>query len=304
MQKQKVVKLIIVILILSFFNAVSADIHAQYIESPNIGTLKLIPAGAFKTAKNTGTIMSVSAFFMAEKEVTLNQFASIMGVDAPTNDNLPVDNVSWYAAVVFCNKLSIREGLEPVYSVKGETNPDLWGDIPKEPDDRWNNIVYNTAADGYRLPTEAEWMWAAMAADTNVPIIDQKTKKRGTNIGGYNKLFAGYNWTNSIDKYAWIRSNSRESSHPVGTKKPNELGLYDMSGNAAEWCWDWFDALPIYGDLSNYIGPDSNKGRIFAERVVKGGSWMDYPEAAQLSKRKSVRPEKSSAGIRVVRRKL
>ncbi len=304
MQEQKVVKLIIFFLILSFFNAVSADIHAQYIESPNIGNLKLIPAGVFKADKNTTTTMAVSVFYIATKEVTRSQYAVVMGIDQPNDGDLPVDDVSWYSAVVFCNKLSMSEGLTPVYSIKGERDPALWGESPLEPDDRWNSIVYNTSADGYRLPTEAEWMWAAMGADTNVPVIDEKTKKRGTNIGGYNKLFAGYNWMNSIDAYAWIRTNSRNTIHPVGTKTPNELGLYDMSGNAPEWCWDWFDTLPLYGKLSNYIGPDDNKGRIFSERVIKGGSWQDYDDEVQLSTRKSVRPEKPMGGLRVVRRKM
>lgn len=280
------------------------QVKAQKFESPIIGRFKLIPTGEFKVDKNSATIMSVSSFFMAEKEVTREQYAAVMGLESPSDGDLPVDDISWYSAVVFCNKLSMSDGLTPVYSIKGDTDPVFWGDIPSEPDDRWNSIVFNTAANGYRLPTEAEWMWAAMGADTNVPVVEEKTKKRGTNIGGYNKLFAGYNWTNSIDNYAWIRSNARDTAHPVGTKTPNELGIYDMSGNAAEWCWDWYDTLPIYGNLSNYIGPDDNKGRLFSERVVKGGSWQDYAEGAKLTKRTSIRPEKPSAGIRVVRRKM
>jgi formylglycine-generating enzyme required for sulfatase activity len=120
---------------------------------------------------------------------------------------------------------------------------------------------------GYRLPTEMEWMWAAMGAD----------KTSQPNTTGYSKAFAGSSGSNSIDDYAWYRTetNGSDRTHEVGTKTANELGLQDMSGNVWEWCWDWFDGtsgssgtVAGTGTLTDYTGAASG-----SSRVRRGGSW-------------------------------
>ncbi len=162
--------------------------------------------------------IKVNPFYIGKYEVTQEQWKTVIGTDyfEFTGDNLPADNVYWNEAVSFCNVLSQWDGLTPCYSIKN------------------NEFVCNWNADGYRLPTEAEWEFAA---------------RGGINSKGY-----AYSGSDNLDEVAWYLGNSERQSHPVGTKKANELGIYDMSGNVWEWCWDWYD----YNKKS---------------RVIKGGSW-------------------------------
>ena len=103
-----------------------------------------------------------------------------------------------------------------------------YGSIPTASDADWNAATADWDADGYRLPTEMEWMWAAMGADQDA---QPGAMQDGVNVSGYDKDFAGDDGSNSIDDYAWYDDNSSSTTHPVGTKLPNELGLHDMSGN-------------------------------------------------------------------------
>ncbi|MBN2722661.1 MAG: SUMF1/EgtB/PvdO family nonheme iron enzyme, partial [Deltaproteobacteria bacterium] len=118
---------------------------------------------------------------------------------------------------------------------------------------------------------------------------------------GYMKLFAGSNGSNVIDNYAWYQDNSENIFHPVGTKLPNELGLYDMSGNVMEWCWDWFDWTGPYpsGFITDYTGATSG-----TERVQHGGSALNVVTYATVSYQSHNLPKNnnSNVGFRVVRR--
>ena len=178
-------------------------------------------------------------FFISKFEVTQAEYREIMGTNPSVKetgigDDHPVNGVSWYDAVEFCNKLSIKEGLKPCY--KG----------------RAQSIQCDFSANGYRLPTEAEWEYAA----------------RG---GRISKGFP-YAGSEDIDNVGWYMENAGLKCHPVGEKQPNELGIYDMSGNVWEWCWDWHASFPA-GAVADPTGPSAG-----STRVCRGGCFFDKPD--------------------------
>lgn len=152
-------------------------------------------------------------------EVTQELYEVFMGENPSKfkGANNPVECVSWYDAIYFCNKLSVAKGYEPVYSVNGNTNVKTWNYTPHKGNSISGAITQNTSANGYRLPTVEEWQYAAK--------------------GGEDYTYAG---SNEIDEVAWYEGNSNDKTHPVAQKKANGYGLYDMSGNVHEWCWDSF----------------------------------------------------------------
>ncbi|RPI04657.1 MAG: hypothetical protein EHM64_09290 [Ignavibacteriae bacterium] len=175
--------------------------------------------------------------------------------------NNPVTNVSWYDVVKWCNARSEKDGLSPVYYTDG-TGSTVYkiGQI----DINTDAVMWN--ANGYRLPTETEWEFAA---------------RGGTNSQGYT-----YSGSNTIDNVAWYISNSGRTSHTIGTKSANELGIYDMSGNAWEWCWDWYDngsgAYPS-GSTTDPKGPSTTQ----SYRLVRGGSFDNYENYCRVDSRNS-----------------
>jgi formylglycine-generating enzyme required for sulfatase activity len=240
---------------------------------------KAVPAGAFQRENNSGSISIVSGFRMGEREVTQAEWNKVMPfVRGTEGDDFPANKVSWYEAVVFCNKLSILEEKTPVYAVNNNTDPEKWGNIPDLSDGSSWYVSSRWDANGYRLPTEMEWHWAAMGADSQL--------LGKTNTAGYNYAFAGYTPDALLDESAWYVDNSGGKIHEAAGKKPNELGLYDMSGNVMEWCWDWVSGnyqkgYSLPGRQNNYRGGDNNTGN----KMRRGGSYLSGETALYLNYR-------------------
>jgi serine/threonine protein kinase len=186
------------------------------------------------TQKEYEEIMRNNPSYFKEEKVIKTGFLKIASkVERLTVPEKPVERVSWYDAVEFCNKKSIKEGLTPCYSGSSK------------------NIECDFTANGYRLPTEAEWEYAAR--------------------GGNKSRSYKYSGSDNIEDVAWYYGNSGDITHPVGTKQPNELGIYDMSGNVWEWCNDWYDAN--YYEKSSKNNPKGPDRSIY--HVLRGGCFPD-----------------------------
>ncbi|MEA2064632.1 MAG: SUMF1/EgtB/PvdO family nonheme iron enzyme, partial [Gemmatimonadota bacterium] len=208
-------------------------------------------------------MVHVDSFWMSTCEVTQKQYESVMMTNPSrikVGFGLPVEQVLWYGAVVFCNKLSSASGLAKCYDLKS-----------------WE---CNFDANGFRLPTEAEWTYAACA--------------------GTKTYFSTGDDPGGLERTAWYKANSGKSPHPVGRKEPNAWGLYDMHGNVWEWCNDWFQKR-YYRDspFRNPYGP--GEGTL---RVVRGGGYTSDPAYCRSNSRAYCDPgrRRPDLGFRVVRR--
>ncbi len=224
-----------------------------------------VEGGEFRNTNSNfyGKNVTVSSFYLGKYEVTQREWTEIMGSNPSTfaGDDLPVHMVNWYDAIEFCNRRSLREGLEPVYVIDRETkDPHNASELD---DVRWV-VTFNPKANGYRLPTEAEWEYAASGGQASESFIYS-----GSN--DFNEI--GWYWQNSGDDFldgGWnwplIEANNNRPQ-VVGQKKPNELGLYDMSGNVREWVWDW--GGDIQRGVTDPAGPTGGEYRVW-----KGGGWF------------------------------
>lgn len=230
--------------------------------------------------------VTLSDFYMSRTEVTQLEWSQYMPPTLYTwgeGDNFPVYNVSWYETLIYCNKRSIAEGLTPCYTIRSTTDPEAWGDIPTYYDTIWDNPICNWDATGYRLPTEAEWEFAAR--------------------GGINWIddyrYSGCHETLDLSNYAWYSSNSNNLTHPTVSKLPNQLGIYDMSGNEWEWCWDWAGTYPGESQI-NPTGPISG-----TRRILRGGYFGLYVTECRVAYRYDFLPyanDSKGTCFRVVRR--
>lgn len=212
---------------------------------------------------NLDTVHSVilNSFSISKYEITQELWESVTGNNPSQfkGRKNPVEKVSWYDCIRFCNALSCKEGLEECYNIRNDS------------------VYFLSGRSGYRLPTEAEWEFAS---------------RGGLKSKGYE-----YSGSDSIDVVAWYVDNSDNQPKPVGKKKRNELGLYDMSGNVWEWCWDWYD---VYTKESqdNPLGPP-----LGSDKVNRGGSYYSVKTSCRSFNRNCTNPSLryEYIGVRLVR---
>ncbi|HUT04536.1 MAG TPA: formylglycine-generating enzyme family protein [bacterium] len=189
--------------------------------------------------------VNISAFQMSETEVTQKQFEDVMGWNDSyfSGDDHPVERVTWFDCVSFCNELSEADGYTKCYTI---SNIGYDGDHITSAE-----VTCNFGANGYRLPTEAEWEYACRAGTTT-------------------RFYTGDS-DPDLRRAGWYFNNSGQTTHPVGEKERNAWGLYDMHGNVWEWCWDWYSSR-YYGTRPD---PDSDPtgASSGAVRVLRGGGW-------------------------------
>jgi formylglycine-generating enzyme required for sulfatase activity len=211
--------------------------------------------------------LTISDFYISKYEVSQQEWVEVMDTNPSEmiGDNLPVEMVSWYDCIEYCNRRSKKEGLEPYYKIdKDQKDPNNLNDSDEI---KWT-VTIMKKANGYRLPTEAEWEYAAGGGQES---------KSYTYSGSDDIDEVAWYWRNSGDEYLtgeWFWQTIEENNNRtqvIGTKKPNELGLYDMSGNVREWCWDW------YTDVV-----DSASGAV---RVWRGGGWLGDAKACEATYR-------------------
>ena len=246
------------------------------------GTEKWTPESGIFISRRA---FKIGSFYMSDHELTLGEYKAVMGSDTSTvyaydkdGNKLTGDDVKnnpcsirWYDALVYCNTRSIKEGLTPCYAIGGKTNPSEWGEVPTSEDDTWDAAICDFTAVGYRLPTEIEWEWAAR--------------------GGESYKYAG---SDNVDEVAWYKGNV--AGYPYGTrevmsKKANGYGLYDMSGNVAEWCWD--NRFGIYPETPT-AGPK------IGSRCVRGGHYQSSDDCLSVAYRDGSDPDVKN-GVRLVR---
>jgi formylglycine-generating enzyme required for sulfatase activity len=270
-------------------NTYKVDLSELVGSDPPPDNMVFIPGGTFQMGDQFGDgfdrekpvhSVALSDFYLSRTELTNREYAeflSVMGnqeqggtewyeiessragisgsdrsfVPKSGQDDHPVLEVSWYGAVAYCNWLSGEHGLTPVYRISGTT------------------VTPNWSANGYRLPTEAEWEYAARSGG-------KKEKWAGTSTEGELTQFANYSG----------KEDGYERTAPVGMLRANNLGLADMSGNVWEWCWDWYDS-DYYGKSpsNNPKGPDTG-----SNRVIRGGSWNSHPVNCRAANRGSSSP--------------
>jgi formylglycine-generating enzyme len=268
------------------FSAYSAVLEIQMHSGDP--SMVVVTGGTFQMGGTVGASdempvhsVTIASFYMDKTEITYEKWMDVRdwGLthgydDLPTGSNgsnsggsnNPVTDINWYDILKWCNARSEMDRLTPVYCMDNTlSNSYRTGRLDLASD------AVKWTANGYRLPTEAEWEFAAQG---------------GTKSQGYK-----YSGSNTIDDVAWYFDNSGVNTHPVATKAPNELGLYDMSGNVWEWCWDWYG---FYTD-SPQTDPKGPTSGTF--RVTRGGSFTYTAAGCRLANRDLNYPSHRNAVI-------
>jgi len=231
--------------------------------------------------------ITLSSFSMSKYQVTQAQYQEVMGTNpsyfngtagreadsGEVQSRRPIERVTWYDAIEFCNKLSVKEELTPVYTIEGRSPPSGYPIISA-------TVTPNWSANGYRLPTEAQWEYACRAGSTTQWHFGDVEGTDNTGLRGY----------------AWYTVNSNSKTHEVGKKLPNAFGLYDMHGNVWEWCWDWLGTYDAE-DTTNPLGASSS-----TQRVIRGGSLNSIAMNSRSAHRFAGLPDTNDGdrGFRVV----
>jgi len=250
-----------------------------------------IPPGSFtmgspesEPGRSTGetehTVTLTHPFEIMQTEVTQEQFEALMGYNpshhVSCGGDCPVEQVTWHEAAAFANALSMSGGYPACYTCTGSGSG-----LTCEP-----GASFATPYDcpGYRLPTEAEWEYAARAGTTEATYNGTSTLMDCVSPNGV------------LDPIAWFCGNSSSTTHEVGALTPNDWDLFDMIGSVWEWCHDWYDTYP--GTVSNPWGPATGTAR-----SKRGGSWFDYAELNRAAARNNYVPSATyyNIGMRIAR---
>lgn len=259
-----------------------------------------VPAGRFlmgsplrEEGRSAGEVrhaVRISAFWLARFPVTQEAWEAVMDVNPSSfrgDPQLPVEGVTWYSAIAYCNLRSLKEGLVPCYRYEGSgTDPRRW---PAG----WNRANHDRircdwTANGYRLPTEAEWEYVCRAGTSTATAFGDRLTSRQANFNGQEPYGTREKGPNL------------QRTTPVGSYPPNAWGLYDMHGNIAEWCWDGFAPYPT----TPQTDPRGPSGLV-PHRVHRGGSWfnhgVDVRSAARSSDTPHFRLDMQPGGFRLAR---
>ncbi|MFP4465416.1 MAG: formylglycine-generating enzyme family protein [Candidatus Goldiibacteriota bacterium] len=290
----------------------TAEAQQTAVAELSYNSLVSVPGGTFtQTDGNESFSHTISSFKMGQYEVTYELWYAVyqwaisngytfanagqegndgtIGAEPTGAKYEPVTYINWRDAIVWCNAYSEMTGLSPVYcSDSGFTTPikdstdGSYGSSINTTEGSFDNPYVNWGANGYRLPTEGEWQYAASYIGTPYNYASGDTAPYDTSV--------------TIGNYCWYSTNSGNVTHNVGGKTANALGIYDMSGNVWEWCWDWSAVYPV--TATDYRGPDSG-----SNRMIRGGSYIDSALGLQVGGRYSSLPyyEDLNIGFRFAR---
>lgn len=235
---------------------------------------------AWRSNDETAHPVTVSDFYMGVYEVTQKEYQEVTK-NNPSNfkgNDLPVESLTWYEAVAYCNARSEKEGLEKAYTIDGQ------------------NVTWNRSADGYRLPTEAEWEYACRAGTKTPFNTETSISPEESNYFGHYPYLIEENYF-SQEKLDTEPGEYRETTVAVDSFSPNQWGLYNMHGNVGEWCWDYYGDYPA-GEQTDPAGAETGTRRIY-----RGGGWNDFAKHIRSAYRASSPADRSSAatGLRLVR---